>query len=301
MKKTILVLIWLLYFTASCTPTPSTLAPTKPLIIATHSILADIASQVSGDNFQVESVVPDGVDSHSYQPTPKDIARILSADVLIINGFGMEPFLTPILKEIQEKPLIIIATDGMTPRYASSPNDSSANPDPHFWMDPLLVQIYVGNLDAGFSKVAPERSYEFHQNAQVVDRKLTELDTWITAQIENIPPQKRTLITNHETLGYFAVRYGFELAGTVLEGTSSESSASSKHVSELIDLIKRKGVPVIFIEPTDDAKIADEIALETKVKIEKGLLTHSVTLDGTSLGYFGMMRHNIQLILGLAD
>ena len=268
--------------------------------MASHSILADIARQVAGEEFQIDSIIPDGIDSHSYQPTPQDAARILSADVLILNGLGMEPFLKSILAEVKPTTLIIIATDGIESRKpVSSGSTIVTEPDPHFWMDPIFVKHAAKNIESGFEKIDPKNKSTFAENLNGFDVQLDTLDQWIKDSLSTVPIEKRLIVTNHETLGYFADRYGFTIAGTVLEGSSSDSSVSSKHIQELVTLIKDRGIPVMFIEPTDDVKIAEQVAAESGIILETGLITHGLILNGISMDYIGMMKHNVELIANL--
>ena len=304
-RITNLLLLSALFLSSCIQPQPS--APQKPLVIASHSILAYIVDRVAGEHFQVESFVPDGVDSHSYQPTPQDVAKISQARVVVLNGFGFEPYMTDLLTEAGPDITMITATEGITPRFAEGhslkgeqASNVNSEPDPHFWMDPILVKQSAFTISAALAQIDPENAVEYATNATVFGQELDELDRWIVESTNAIPESKRLIVTNHETLGYFADRYGFSLAGSVLEGSSSEAAASSQHLRELISLIKERGISVIFVEPTDDPSVAEQIAQEAGVRLETGLSTHSLVIGGKTAGYVEMMRRNVELLCGVA-
>jgi manganese/iron transport system substrate-binding protein len=124
------------------------------------------------------------------------------------------------------------------------------------------------------------------------------LDNWIKAQVSQIPPEKRLLVTNHESFGYFADRYGFTIAGTVIPSTSSEASPSAQQMAALIDHIKLTGVKAIFLETGANSQLADQIAQETGAKVVTDLYTHSITERGGEVpSYIEMMKHNVRLIV----
>lgn len=304
-RTTSLLILFVLLFTSCAQTQPS--EPHKPLLVASHSILAYVADRIGGGHFQVESFVPDGVDSHSYQPTPQDVARISLAKVVVLNGFGFEPYMSDLLPEAGSDLTIITATEGISPRIADghahegeSSTIEATEPDPHFWLDPILVKQSAFTISAALAKIDPQNAAEYQKNAKDFGEEMDQLDTWIVEKTTSIPSSKRLIVTNHETLGYFADRYGFSLAGSVLEGSSSEAAASSQHLRELISLIEERKISVIFIEPTDNPTVAEQIAQEAGVRLEKGLSTHGLVIDGKSVSYSEMMRRNVELLCGVA-
>ncbi len=272
-------------------------------VVAVESFLADIAQQVAGDAFEVDTLVPYGVDPHVYQPTPKDLAKIAESDVLVMNGGGLESWISESLENIEGQRSLIDASDGLPSRTMSEDEiaehaGDEHTIDPHFWLDPNLVKQYVTNIRDGFSAADPDRADEYKANADAYIQNLTELDAWVRGEVEKIPPAERILVTNHESFGYFADRYGFKIIGAIIPSVSSGASPSAKHLADLIDKIRASGAKVIFLETGANPQLAAQIAAETGVKVVNGLASHSLELSsGQAATYLELMRHNVRLIV----
>jgi ABC-type Zn uptake system ZnuABC Zn-binding protein ZnuA len=172
--------------------------------------------------------------------------------------------------------------------------------DPHMWLDPNLVIIYVENIRNGLIQVDPDGKAIYEQNAEAYINQLKELDAWIVEQVNQIPADGRVLVTNHEALGYFAERYEFEVVDSILPSFSSEASASAQEIADAIDAIKKSGAPAIFLGEVENADLANQIASETGVKVVDTLYLETLT-DGAPAGtYIDMMKHNVmQFVEGL--
>lgn len=273
-------------------------------VIAVESFLANIAQNVAGEAVTVESLIPASLDPHTYQLTPADLARIADSDVLIINGAGLESWLADSLDSVGGQRQVIVASKGLRSRqmgaseFSEHPGEERA-PDPHFWLDPILVEQYVLNIRDGFSTVDPAGREGYEQNTDAYIRELGKLDAWIRYQVSQIPPEKRILVTNHESLSYFADRYSFTILGAIIPSVSSDASPSAKHLAQLIDLIRQSGAKAIFLETGANPKLAEQIAAETGVRVVVGLSSHSLLVDGNQAAtYIDMMKHNVELIVG---
>jgi len=188
-------------------------------------------------------------------------------------------------------------TSGLIPRASSAGNKNAAG-DPHFWLDPNLVITYVENIRAGLTSADPEGAEIYKANAEAYIKQLQELDTWIKSQADTLTPEKRFLVTNHESLGYFADRYGFTILGTVIPSLSSEASPSAQEMAALADQIRASNAMVIFLDATDNPSLANQIAKEAKVKVVTDLHLESLTSpDGSAPTYIEMMKHNTGLIV----
>jgi ABC-type Zn uptake system ZnuABC Zn-binding protein ZnuA len=256
-------------------------------VLAVESFLADIAQNVAGDRLEVAVLIPPGADPHTFQPTPQDVTRIANSQVLIINGAGLEDWLQEVLDNAGGERLVIEASQGLS--------ESSSRPDdPHFWLDPNHVVHYVEEIRAGFTRVDPAGESVYSQNASGYTKRLQELHAWIVDQVEQIPPDKRLLVTNHESFGYFADRYGFRIVGTIVPSVSTGSSPSAQQLVTLIDGINTARIPAIFLESGTNPKLAEQVARETDVKVIEDLLTHSVLPPG---GYIDLMKYNTLAIV----
>ena len=170
--------------------------------------------------------------------------------------------------------------------------------DPHFWLDPNLTIRYVENIRDGLSQVDPDGAADYATNAAAYIQQLKELDAWIVEQVQQIPPERRLLVTNHESFGYFADRYGFKIVGTVLPSVSTGASPSAQQLARLIDRIRASGAPAVFLETGSDPRLAEQVAAETGAKVVTDLYTHSLTEpDGPAPSYLAMMRHNVTQIV----
>ena len=266
-----------------------------PVVVASTTFLADIAQNVAGDRLQVESLLPFGADPHSYQPIPQDVARVSDSNLLIINGAGYEHFLDNILKNAGGERMVVEASAGLKVREDAGDEHAI---DPHLWLDPNNVVGYVENIRAGLVSLDPEGADVYKSNAQAYTIQLQDLDTWIRKQVDSIPAERRLLVTNHDSMGYFAERYGFTVIGTVVPGFSSDAAPSAQQMSALIDQIKASGAPAVFLDAAESTTLADQIASDAGVTVVTDLYFGSLT-DGPPAGtYIDMMKHNVTRIVG---
>lgn len=295
MRNFMILTICVLILAACGQATPSTSKSQTPSVLATTTFLADIARNVAGDRIAVDSLLPFGADPHSYQPTPADAVKIDKSNILIVNGLDYEQFLGPLLANAGGQRLLITASDGLEARQMQEEDHSVT--DPHMWLDPNRVIKYVENIRDGLSQADPEGAATYRSNADAYIVKLTELDGWIKDQVAQIPPERRLLVTNHESLGYFSERYGFTVVGELLQSVSSVASPSAKQMADLIDQVKATGAPAVFLDASDNPALAKQIAEETDVKVVTDLHLESLT-DGPPAGtYIDMMKYNVTQIV----
>jgi ABC-type Zn uptake system ZnuABC Zn-binding protein ZnuA len=314
MKKMFISVLLLVILPAlilsACQPVESQLNPGQPddqlRVLAVESYLADMARQVAGDRLKIETLIPLGVDPHSFEPTPQDIAKISESSVLLMNGAGFEEWMEEILQNAGGQRLVIEAAQGLTSRTAREGEEvmhaeeetEHEEGDPHFWLDPLHAVRYVENIRDGMIQVDPAGSELYTQNSAVYIEELKQLDTWIQAQVQAIPTERRQIVTNHESFGYYADRYGFIIIGTVIPSVSSGSAPSAQQLALLIDTIRQTGARVIFLETGANPKLAQQIADETGVKVVADLYTHSLSdASGPAPTYVEMMRYNTRMIV----
>jgi ABC-type Zn uptake system ZnuABC Zn-binding protein ZnuA len=170
--------------------------------------------------------------------------------------------------------------------------------DPHFWLNPINVIKYVENIRDGLIRANPQGRNTYVENADQYMAKLNELDTWIVSQVNQIPPDRRLLVTNHESFGYFADRYGFKIIGTIVPSVSSESSPSAEQLARLIDRLRQTNPKAIFLETGTNPQLAQQVASETGIRVITQLYTHSITgPDGPAPTYLDMMRYDTQAIV----
>ena len=291
----------LLGFLTACSAQPASITtptPGLPRVLVVETFLADITQNVAGDRLIVESLLPVYVDAHSYQPAPRDIIKVSKSDVLVINGGGIEGFLTPLLNNAGGSRLVITASAGLTPR--PDPTGEHPEGDPHFWLDPNLVIHYVENIRDGLIQADPPGRQIYTDNATAYIAQLRSLDAWIVEQVAKIQPDQRQLVTNHESLGYFAARYGFTVVGSIIPGFSSESAPTARELVSLIEQIRASNATVIFMETGSNINLAEQISGEINAILVTDLHTESVSdAQGPAPTYIDMMMYNVDQIVNV--
>ncbi len=290
----------------------------KPAIkvLAVQTFLADIAQNVAGERVKVESLIPVGLDPHAFEPTPQDVKKIAESNVLILNGAGFEEWIEKTLENAGGERLVIEASAGLVMREPgenepghehgdervdeehASEGENHHEGDPHFWFDPTLAVKYVENIRDGLIAADPDGKDTYTANAAAYTAKLTELDGWIKTQVEQIAAERRLMVTDHHTFGYFADRYGFTIIGAIIPSFSTGASPSAQELAGLIDLVKDAGAPAIFLESSSSPQLARQVAAETGVNVVTDLYTHSITEPGGKTPtYLNMMKHNVMVIV----
>lgn len=448
---------------AACGPAAIAPQPASTLkVLAAETFLADIAQNVAGERVKVESLLPIGLDPHTFEPTPQDVKRIAESNVLILNGSGFEVWAEKVLENAGGQQLVIEASAGLTMRqpqaseathaheeethddhsveshsqmvcaqlegkqatatvqagqsaetaaelhhgeehthereiitlqlhrqpngmyggfvtfhaeteegyaftsgagtltvtgpdgaemavsqnlpldcggmsqglvyklpageylvslsgFAAESTPFSAAPvhaadaehahqdeasdhhhdgDPHFWFDPTLVVKYVENIRDGLIAADPQGAEGYTANAAAYIARLNELDAWIKTQVEQIPAERRLLVTDHETFGYFADRYGFRVVGAIVPSVTSGATPSAQEMAALVEQIRETGAPAIFLEAGRSPQLAQQIGAETGARVVTEIYTHSLTdANGPAPTYIEMMKHNVTRIV----
>ncbi len=283
---------------SGCAPSsqaPASVAGT-PRVLATETFLGDIAQNIAGQRLQVETLLTPGVDPHEFEPTPQDAVKIEKAQVLIVNGLGYETWLAKSLQDKTVQAAVVVATQGMNPR--ADPSGEHPEGDPHMWMSPLNVVHYVENIRDGLSQADPGGSALYALNADKYIAQLQDLDQWIKSEVAQVSPDKRLLVTNHDALGYFAADYGFKVIGAVIPSVTTDASPSPKQMADLIAIIKSSGAPTIFLDISENPKLADQIAAESGARVVTDLYVETLSkTDGPAPTYLQMIRHDVTSIV----
>lgn len=289
---------------SACQPAPASNSSEAGLrVLAVESYLADMAQNVAGERLKVDSLIPADVEPHNFEPAPQDVAKIADAQVVIINGGGLETWINRVLENAGGKRLLVDASAGLksrTPREGEAvmQTQESEQTDPHFWLDPQNAVHYVENIRDGLSQADPSGASAYAKNAEAYIAQLKELDQWIAQQVQQIPSDQRKIVTNHESFGYFADRYGFQIIGTVIPSVSTEASPSAQQLADLVDRIRATGARVIFLETGANSQLANQVAQEAQVKVVSDLFTHSLSgADGPAPTYIDMMKYDTTQIV----
>ncbi|TET31879.1 MAG: hypothetical protein E3J69_09655 [Anaerolineales bacterium] len=280
----------------------------RPLqMVATTSIVADVVANVGGEAIELDVIIPRMTDPHGYQLTPGDLRMLHDADVVFINGLGLEESLEQSLSQLPEDIPIVSLSEGIQLREFTlerADTDADHDPeahaatgvDPHVWFDPLNIGVWTDNAAQSLSALDPANAATFQANSDTYHNQLEDLHNWILTQLEEIPHADRKLVTDHLFMGYFAQRYDFEIINALLPAFSSAASPSAQELAGIQDSIRQSGVQVIFIGISSNRRIAEQIAGDTSVAVVP-LYTGSLSeLNGPADTYLLFMQYNVRAI-----
>jgi ABC-type Zn uptake system ZnuABC Zn-binding protein ZnuA len=269
-------------------------------VVATTSLVGDVVRNVGADRTELQVLMPPGTDPHAFEPTPRDAAALAEAHVLYVNGLGLEAFLQPLLESAGTGVAVVPVSHGVELLHietAVEHGDPHGEFDPHTWFDPHSVMVWARNVAGTLSALDPSSAQAFSANAEAYVEQLGELDAWIGEQTARVPLDRRKLVTDHTTLGYFARRYGFEQLGAVFPGYSTLAEPSAQDVARLEDAIAQFDVPAVFVGRTVNPSLAQRIADDTGTQLVflyTGALSET---GGPADSYLSFMRYNVSAIV----
>jgi len=281
----------------------------KLQILATTSIVGDVVAQVGGEHIQVNVLLPLGTDPHTFEPRPQDAAAITNADIIFANGAGLEEFLQPLLVSAGAIDKLIEVSEGVKlipfsdqghageEKQAADNKPGHEGGDPHTWMDPNNVLIWVKNVADTLSAIDPEHAADYEANAKAYTASLRDLDSWIRSEVAQVPVENRKLVSDHAVFGYFADEYDFTQAGTITASFSTNAAPSAQELALLEDIIRQTGVQAVFTGETVNQELAAQVAHDTGTKlvlIYHGSLSEP---DGPASSYINLMRYNVTAIV----
>lgn len=274
---------------------PATIAPGARLrVLATTTLVGDAVARVGGDRIDLTVLLPAGSDPHAYVASPQDMVAMANAQVVFINGLGLEESLLPALGKVEQGPIVSV-NEEVTP-LAGAENAAHAASDPHTWQDVRNVALWAQTIGDALARLDPANAPAYHASAQAYATELAALHSEVAATIDTIPQARRLLVTDHDDLAYFAAAYGMQVVGAVTPSFSSMASISAQEMAALQDQIKAQGVPAIFVGTTVNPRLADQVAQDTGARVVP-LYTDSLsTADGPAPTYPAMMRANAHAI-----
>ena len=317
-KKLILILTTLLAVASlvltGCSDDNSTEASSseeKPMIVVTTNILGDVVANIVGDNFDVEVIMPSGTDPHDFQASAKQVAKIMNADLLVVNGASFEEGMADVIEAAESDGVMIFEAISFVTQLEGDHDDHEGHDDhddheghdhggidPHFFTDPSRMAQVVEGLSkflvANFPEVG-ESSLESDANAYL--EQLEKLDAEVEQTLFAIPADARVLVTNHSVFEYFADRYDFKIIGSIIPATSTLSGASAQQIASLAEEIRSNQVTAIFVDASSSDSLAKALAGEVDgVKIVN-LFTESLgSTNSSGSTYIDMVRSNSEAI-----
>lgn len=288
-----------------------------PAIVATTTILGDVVSQVAGDAAEVSVLMPVGADPHNFEPSARQQAQLLEADLIVANGAGLEATLADPLAEAERSGVPVFTAIDHVEHLTGNGDDADVHAghadedeehaehdgahdgegatDPHFWMDPLRMAGVARELGEQIAEAGGDGA-QLRQQAAAYATQLEAVDGQIDELLAALPDDRRTLVTNHDAFSYFADRYDFRIVGTVIPGGSTGAEPSAQDLEELAQAIAQENVPAVFTESVAPGDLAETLAQEVDAEVAVVTL-YSGSLDaaGTPAGtYLGMLRTNAQ-------
>jgi ABC-type Zn uptake system ZnuABC Zn-binding protein ZnuA len=289
----------LLFVVAACSiaATPSSggtsPAPDALNVVATTTVLGDMVAQVGGPNVAVTSIVPKGGVVETFDPSPQDVAAVSAADLIVMNGLGLDGWLEPVIESAGSNvPVVRLAENLPGVDYVSGEDGEAYNP--HLWLDVTYAEKYAHRIAEALAAAAPGKAAAFTAGGDAYAARLATLDAEIRREIATIPEANRKLVSFHEAFPYFAKAYGLTIVGSVVQVPGQDPSAGE--VAALIDAIKRSGARAVFTEAGFNPDLSKAIADEAGVKVESNLYNDSLG-DPPVDTYEGLIRWDVDKIV----
>lgn len=262
----------------------------RPLqVVATFSILADMAREVAGDAAQVHSLVGANADAHVFEPTPADAQRLARADLVITNGLHFEGWIERLVRSSGYRGPLVEATRGIEPRRAGR------GVDPHAWQNLQHAQRYVENIRAALVAAAPAQAAAIDARAAAYRQRLAALDTAARAAFEAIPREQRRVVSTHDAFGYLGEAYGITFISPRAWNTDSEASAAA--VASVIRQVRQHQARALFVENITDRRAIERIAQETGAQVGGTLYSDALSAPGAGAdSYLRLYEHNVKAI-----
>lgn len=269
-------------------------ANAKFKVVTTFTVIQDIAQNVAGDAATVESITKPGAEIHEYEPTPKDIVKAQSADLILWNGLNLERWFERFFQNVKDKPAVVV-TEGIQPLsiYEGPYKDA---PNPHAWMSPSNALIYIENIKNALVKYDPQNAAVYEKNAADYAQKIKQLDEPLRAKLAQIPEAQRWLVTSEGAFSYLAKDYN--LKEGYLWPINAEQQGSPQQVRKVIDLVRKNNIPVVFSESTISAKPAQQVAKESDAKYGGVLYVDSLSAkNGPVPTYLDLLNVTVSTIV----
>ncbi|SDU47990.1 metal ABC transporter substrate-binding protein [Gordonia westfalica] len=273
--------------------TLSSRLPDEKVVLTTFTVLADIASNVAGDRLRVESITKPGAEIHGYEPTPGDIRRASTASLVVDNGLNLEAWFGQFVDGLDVEH--VVASEGIDPIDIAS-DAYAGKPNPHAWMSPVNVGIYVDNLVDAFSDLDPEGAEVFAANGASYKKQLQQVQTELVSALDHLPPNERALVTCEGAFSYLARDAG--LTERYIWPVNAEQQATPQQVAAAIDFVRKNRVPAVFCESTVSDAAMQQVVGATDARFGGTLYVDSLSeADGPVPTYLDLIRHDARTIV----
>ena len=272
----------------------SSLAYAKFKVVTTFTIIQDMAQNIAGDAATVESITKPGAEIHDYEPTPKDIVKAQSAELVLWNGLNLERWFEKFFQNVKDKPAVVV-TEGIEPMSINE-GPYTGNPNPHAWMSPSNALIYIENIKNALVKYDPQNKETYEKNAALYAQKIKALDKPLREKLAQVPEAQRWLVTSEGAFSYLTRDYGFKEA--YLWPINAEQQGTPQQVRKVIETVKANKIPVVFSESTISPKPAKQVAKESGAKYGGVLYVDSLSnKNGPVPTYIDLLNTTVSTIV----
>ena len=272
----------------------SSFAYAKFKVVTTFTIIQDMAQNIAGDAATVESITKPGAEIHDYEPTPKDIVKAQSADLVLWNGLNLERWFEKFFQNVKDKPAVVV-TEGIEPMSINE-GPYTGNPNPHAWMSPSNALVYIENIKNALVKYDPQNKETYEKNAALYAQKIKELDKPLREKLAQVPEAQRWLVTSEGAFSYLTRDYGFKEA--YLWPINAEQQGTPQQVRKVIETVKANNIPVVFSESTISPKPAKQVAKESGAKYGGVLYVDSLSnKNGPVPTYVDLLNTTVSTIV----
>jgi ABC-type Zn uptake system ZnuABC Zn-binding protein ZnuA len=300
--KAVLVISLLLPLFLALAPSPS-VAQTRLKVVTTVAPIASLIQNIAGNRIDLTQLVPDGINSHTFEPRPSDARIVAEGDLFVVNGLNLE---TPTLRMISAnaKPgaQVLLLGDNTITRdqwmFDRSFPQSRGDPNPHLWLNVDHARRYAQLISDKLVEMDPANADYYRSNTERLFARLDQLDRAIFAAVQTIPPQNRRLVTYHDSWPYFANRYGFEVVGAIQPSDFAEPRP--RDIAAIIEQVRRSGVPAVFGSEVFPSRVLEAIGRETGVRYVDTLRDDALpgAPNSPEHTYVGMMLANLRTMVG---
>lgn len=263
-------------------------------VVTSFTVLADMAKQIGGTDVEVKSLVGPNGDPHSFEPTAQDSRELSQAQVVVVNGLGLEGWMDRLVTASGYRGHITVASQGI--KQDTMQEDGKTVIDPHAWNSLANGIVYARNITQALEKADPDHAQRYEQRSTRYLERMKKLDDWTIAQYQAIPVAKRLVLTSHDAFGYYGKRYGVTFSAPL--GLSTESEASAQQVAALIKELKQRHIKHYFTENQTDPRLVTQIAQASGATPGGELYPEALSTDqGPAASYLSAFQYNTQQLL----
>ncbi|NLZ38942.1 MAG: zinc ABC transporter solute-binding protein [Firmicutes bacterium] len=299
-KSIVLGLMILLFLLPGCSKQQEEVDSARLTVYASFYPLYDFTKKIGGEHVNVINLVPAGANVHEWEPGPQTVASLLEADLLIVNGLGMEPWLPKLQDTIAAAVPIVDTSTGITPLYQNHNHQHATAsyfkiPDPHIWLDPHYALRQAENIAAALIKLDPQNQDDYRNNLTVFAQKIEELDRYFRESLKKT--KRREFVVTHLAFNYLAERY--HLKQISLSGLNPQAEPGAAQMAELEDFMREHQIRYIFQDPFTEKRLAQSLAADVNATILTLNPLASLTEEEEAAGedYFSLMRKNMEALI----